>query len=42
MVKDDTDGDMYIVNTDNELTDIIKKHFINMGVKYQSHSWRKI
>jgi len=31
MVKDDNDGDMYIVNTDNELTDIIKKTFETHG-----------
>ena len=31
LVKEDTDGDMYIVNTDNELTDIIKKTFETHG-----------
>ena len=30
-MKEDTDGDMYIVNTDNELTDIIKKTFETHG-----------
>ena len=31
IVKDNNDGDMYIVNTDNELTDIIKKTFETHG-----------
>ena len=31
IVKDNNNGDMYIVNTDNELTDIIKKTFETHG-----------